>query len=202
MKKILGALFLFLISCGTIAGATFPFSEKGWDSSEKKIVDDGYLTLSEVTIGVTTFDQIVGIFGKSTLYKPDKKNYSPNLLCYKSVNDDTTVVFQSGPLGGWKIITAVWIGKASFVDTSKCAESKLVDRERMQVNGLSLDLNIDDVKKYLGDPTFHNQSFYAYRYEDQTSTEKNKIFDVTSGFEFEFGQHEINWFRVYKQLSN
>jgi len=203
MKAIKSCVaFLLLISCGSIAGAPFPFSKWGWDSSEKKIIDKNYLLLSGVVIGTTTLNEVEGIFGTSEIYKLDKKNYSPNLLCYKSEDDDTGVIFQSGPLGGWKVVTAIWIGKVDFIDEARCAKSTLVDRKKMAVKGLSLDLGISDVKNIIGKPTFHDSSFFAYRYEDKIALEKNKIFDVSSGFEFESGQSQLNWFRIYRQLSN
>ncbi len=202
IKTVPCVAFLLLISCGSIAGAPFPFSKLGWGSNEKKIIDERYLSLSNVVIGTTTLNDVTDIFGQSEIYKLDNKNYSPNLLCYKSAYDDTSVIFQSGSLGGWKVVTAIWIGKVNFIDAARCAKSTLVDRKNMTVKGLSLDLVASDVKNTFGKPTFHNSSFFAYRYEDKTTLDKNKIFDVSSGFEFEFGRRQLNWFRIYRQLSN
>ena len=202
MKRIFCVVTLFLVSCASIAGTPFPFSDFGWDLREKKIIDETYLKLSGVLIGTTTLDEVVSIFGHSEPYRPNNKNHSPELLCYKSESDDTSIIFQSGPLGGWEVVTAIWIGKADLVDEKRCAKSKLVDRERMTVNGLSLGLGANDVKNIVGEPTFRTFSFFAYRYEDQTNLESGEIFDVSSGFEFEFGQNQLNWFRVYQQFSN
>ena len=48
MKKVFCVVTLFLVSCASIAGIPFPFSDFGWDLSEKKIVDETYLKLSGV----------------------------------------------------------------------------------------------------------------------------------------------------------
>lgn len=202
MKKVACLTIFFLVSCVSVAGVPFPFSEQGWNSSEKKAIDENYLRLSGIVIGTTTLDEVIEIFGQSELYRPNKKNYSPNLLCYKSEHDDTSIIFQSGPLGGWKVVTAIWIGNVNFVDATRCAKSKLVDRKKMVVNGLSLDLRIADVKNIIGNPTFKKSSFHAYRYQDKITLDQDKIFDISSGFEFESGQSQLNWFRIYRQLSN
>ena len=204
MKKISCFTILFLISCASIAGTPFPFSEQGWNSSEKKTINENYLWLSGIVVGTTTLDEVVEVFGQSKLYRPNKKNYSPNLLCYKSDLDDASVIFQSGPLGGWKVVTAIWIGNVNFIDATLCAKSKLVDRKKMSVNGLSLDLGIADVENIIGNPTFQNASFLAYRYKDKTTLDEGKIFDISSGFEFDFNfnKQRLNWFRIYQQLSN
>ena len=202
MKRVFCVVTLFLVSCTSNAGAPFPFSDFGWDSSEKRIIDKSYLLLSDVVIGTTTLDEVVNIFGQSEVYRPSKKNYSPSLLCYKSEDDDTSVIFQSGPLGGWKTVTAIWIGKIDLIDEKRCVKSRLVSREKMVVNGLSLGLGIDAVRKIVGKSTFSNPSFLAYRYEGKTTLKNGKILDVSSGFEFEFSQNRLSWFRVYKQLSD
>ena len=202
MKRAFCFVTLFLASCASIAGIPFPCSDFGWDLSEKKIVDKTYLKLSGVLIGTTTLDEVVSIFGHSELYRPNNKNYSPKLLCYQSESDDTSIIFQSGPLGGWEVVTAIWVGKADLVDEKRCAKSKLVDHKKMAVNGLSLGLGVNDVKNIVGEPTFRNFSCFAYRYEDQTNLESGEIFDVSSGFEFEFSQNQLNWFRIYQQFSN
>lgn len=202
MKKLSCVAILFLVSCASIAGAPFPFSEQGWSSSEKKSIDESYLQLSGVVVGTTTLDEVVEIFGQSESYRLNKKNYSPSLLCYKSERDDTSVIFQSGPLGGWKVVTAIWIGNVDFIDAARCSRSKLVDRKKMVLNGLSLDFEVADIKNIMGNPTFHNSSFLTYRYEDKVSLDEDKVFYLSSGFEFGFNKHRLNWFRVYRQLSN
>lgn len=202
MRKTSYLIVLCLISCASVASATFPFSEQGWDASEKRIIDENYLQLSNVVVGTTTLDEVVEIFGQSELYRPNKKNYSPSLLCYKSEHDDSSVIFQSGPLGGWQVVTAIWVGKVNFIDSARCAKSKLVNRKKMEMNGLSLDLRVTDVKNRIGNPTFSNSSFFAYRYEDKITLDEGKVFDVSSGLEFDFNQNQLNWFRIYRQLSN
>ena len=84
MKRVFCAVTLFLVSCASIADIPFPFSDFGRDLREEKIIDKTYLKLSGVLIGTTKFDEVVSIFGQSELYRPNNKNYSPKLLCYKS----------------------------------------------------------------------------------------------------------------------
>ena len=201
MKRVVCLTISFLVSCVSIADVPFPFSEQGWNSSEKKAIDENYLRLSDVVVGTTTLDEVIEMFGQSKLYRPNKKNYSPNLLCYKSEHDDASIIFQSGPLGGWKVVTAIWIGNVNFLDATRCAKSNLVDRKKMVVNGLSLDLEITDVKNIIGNPTFQKPFFHAYRYQDKITLDQDEIFDISSGFEFNFDQRQLNWFRVYRQLS-
>ena len=63
MKRVFCVVTLCLVSCASIAGTPFPFSDFGWDLSEKKIVDKTYLKLSGVLIGTTTLDEVVSILG-------------------------------------------------------------------------------------------------------------------------------------------
>jgi len=197
MKRLSCAVISFLISSTSIAQVPFPFSEQGWNSAEKKIIDKNYLNLLGVTVGTSTLDEVIEVFGQSEIYRSSNKNYSPNLLCYKSEHDNTGVIFQSGPLGGWVIVTAIWIGSMNFVDATRCVKSKLVDRSKLVINGLSLDLEASDVQNIIGKPTYKGSSFLAYRYEDNSET-----FDISSGFEFDFNQYQLGWFRIYRQLSN
>lgn len=204
MKILVGAssiAFFLLASCTSNADIFFPFATWGWDASEKKVISENYLSLSGIVIGTTTLEDVTTIFGKSKPYKPDSKNYSPDLICYLSNKDDTAVIFQSGPLGGWSVVTAILIGRSQFMDVSKCAVSHLVRREKMIINGISLDSKFSVIQYHIGKPTFHESSFIAYRYQD-TAVNNNMLFDISSGLEFELENDEILWFRVYRQLSN
>lgn len=160
------------------------------------------MSLSGVVIGTTTLEEVTTIFGQSKIYKPDNKSYSPSLICYLSDKDDTSVVFQSGPLGGWSVVTAIFIGYSQFVDVSKCSMSNLVNREKLIINGISLVSRLSDIENNIGKPTYHGNSFVAYRYQDTAPLKGGKVFDISSGLELEFEKGQIRWFRVYRQESN
>lgn len=225
MRNISSIIILFLVSCASIAGDLRSFSDQGrpisWtgcragidahlcpfsvqmmiihEHEEQKVIADGYLSLGGVVIGITTLDEVADIFGKSEIYTT--REQSSNFVCYVSENDDTGVVFESGPLGAWIDVTAFVVIKTEFLDVARCKKSKLVDRQKMVVNGLSLGLSVDDVQKKLGKPTYRDTSYLAYRYADKTLL-KDEVFDVTSGIRFGFRGNEITWFDISKVLSN
>lgn len=202
MKLLLCTVMFFLISCLSAAEILFPLDGKGWDLNKKAIIDKRYLHLLGVSIGISTFDDVTNILGKSEAYKTSSKNYAPSLLCYQSVHDDIAVIFQSGPLGGWHVVTAIWIGNANLINTTRCAKSKLVSRKTARMNSLSLNLKPSDVKNIFGDATFNSPLFCAYRFEDEIVLDDDRAFNISSGFEFGFNGHKLSWFRVYRQLSN
>ena len=206
MKYSISLGFLLLASCSIPASVSvsasvpFPFSTLGWEFPAEKIIGDRYLSIAGIVVGTSTLEEAVDLYGPSDSYRGGPENYSPSLVCYTSPNKDLLVVFQSGPLGGWDIITAVWIGKSGYIDDSRCTKSALVREESMTIGDLSLGLTKVELRTAFGTPTFSAPPFYAYRYLDEVESGEKKL-SVSSGLEFEFEQNSLSWFRVYKQFS-
>ena len=181
-----------------------PYVWDGLKINEGQIVPDDYLTLSnaDVVIGKTTMREAADKFGETIIHS---YSYQLNHICYKSNDDDTIVILISDSpdapptSNDWnEVITAIWIGHSRHVDADKdkCSVSNMVSQEITGMNGISLDTNFAKIKEALGEPTFHEEPFVAYKYRGAEFINSN-IYDVLSGLEMEFNADRLEWFSIH-----
>src|SRR5512142_978063 len=72
-------------------------------------------TLLGIVVGNDSLKDVRHRLGNSAIKKIDNEDGRPNIVCYRSsdASDDTMVVFEAGPLGGFQTTTAVTVGHAS-----------------------------------------------------------------------------------------
>lgn len=193
---------LLMVACSPVLSEVhFPHLVHGWETSTAGEIPNHFLSLSNIQIGRSTIDDVYDELGKTVAYRPGSESYSPKLICYLSSTDDTAVVFQSGPLGGWSVITAIWVGRARHVDTAKCSTSDKIDRTRANIGGIFIGTNTLTIKGELGEPTYVEPPHVAYRFETRDETSSETVFDIVSGLEIELEDDCVVWYRVYWQAS-
>ena len=92
------------------------------------------------------------------LFRKDPKiNYSPSLVCYAAhdLSDETSVIFEAGPLGGWKTITAFIVGFKNRIPykIDKYTKSFRIKKGIATEKGVSLGITKKDFISILGTPT-------------------------------------------------
>ena len=210
MKNLLVLILIFSsVSCASSTmrasssndNISFAFSEIGWDKKSNGSLSSEWHVFDRTELYKITLSEVENIYGKAISYRPDTRSYSPSLLCYLSP-DNNVVVFQSGPLGGWSKVTAILIAKKDEYYDKRCIETKEI--QQYSIGGLSLGLNQQEVNALLGNPSYKDKHFSAYRYEQKrrSKIEKNLDIYVTSGIEIGYSETGVvKWFRVYWQES-
>ena len=204
MTKLVSLLFLTIV-CASCAAQSipFPFSDTGWELQTKGLLPEKWHTVGQVSLYKTTLDEIEQFYGKGLRFRADDKNYSPYLQCYL-VKNDHVIVFQSGPLGGWSIVTGILIARKSAYGGAGCG-----GRINFDVPFGVAELRIGDIEgevyNLLGQPSLKTDSLLAYRYEQQGGSKIKGLSDksiyVTSGIEVGLNKGEVIWVRVYWQES-
>jgi hypothetical protein len=99
--KIIFSLVLFIASCISVGEPPAP----------TETLEDSVFMLGPVKIGVTSFDQIRYWFGaaETTSAEPDGSHQQ---ICYVLSSNGRTrhVIFETGPMGGFKKVTGIRIG--------------------------------------------------------------------------------------------
>ncbi|MBL4607827.1 MAG: hypothetical protein JKY01_08375 [Pseudomonadales bacterium] len=129
--------------------------------SGKLNADD--LSIGSISIGTSTFDEVAAKFGKTEIIKSDQEQ-SWVRICYRSVNkgDDTIVLFESGPMGGWTRLTSISITHSKlWKDSALCQSSRLVTKEISTVSGLKIGISTSELVRRLGNPSVITENFYG-----------------------------------------
>ena len=168
---------IFLSACGLIsvvdaeAGAQILPPSPGLPyGSLSEEIDKRHLNIGLVVIGVTSIEELLEGFGKSSVAKGDAG--SPALICYYSVKDKkpTTIIFE-----GWSADKTVPIigftlqtGKIRHVKSgrafAKCSPSAFASSKVKTKSGLRLGIGLKDVIEILGPPLHQSPGkiYYAY----------------------------------------
>lgn len=205
MNKLTGFICLAILTLGCGSAESdihFPFESWGWEDSVQRVIPDDFLSLSSIEVGTSTLEDVRERFGPAVEFRRGNESYSPSLICYLADTDDTAVIFQSGPLGGWSVVTAIWIGHSHHIDVANCTASSKVGREKASIHGVFPGSSFSTIELNLGMPTYRKLPYIAYRFQDQDVSSSDGPFDITSGLELELKNDRVAWFRVYRQASN
>jgi hypothetical protein len=98
MNKII-QWFLFVLLC-----LTFNLAH-----AQTELVPKETFSFDDLKIGSATFDDVQDKYGQTTIIKSGKEDESAIQICYvhTSPKGKTFIVFESGPLGGFKRITSI-----------------------------------------------------------------------------------------------
>lgn len=192
--------FILILFLSNVHAYDYDYSNS-WDVTRNEVIDESFLKFLDFTIGETKIKDVADIFGKSNLNKLNNENYSSVFVCYKSKNNDVSIVFFSGPLGGWEYVTSIGLGEFDFLKKYKCSNLPETYTKESNINGFYFGLGADDVFNLLGNPTYRCENFWAYRYSNKLIRQGLK-YDVSSGVEIKFNKKRIKWVRVYKQVSS
>jgi hypothetical protein len=228
MFRVLAGGLILLISMASGFSedkiSTSPWPVQFWGSGPPTNgeLDSAHTTILGVTIGVHTLEDVMNEFGETTIFRSNSNiTYCPSLICYMScaASDETSIVFEAGPLGGWETITAFVVGRKTDIPFYKdrCTKSSRVMKKITTRSGIRLGMDKDEFTDILGKSTDCEGDRVAYHFLcERKMTEKeikslqlrqeeifgrekkiSPFYDISSGMEARFSGERLVWFRVY-----
>ena len=160
-------------------------------------------TLLGLVIGRHTLSDVVKRLGAAPIVKADRVDGRPNTVCFLSSTDDTLVVFEAGPLGGFETLTAATVAPRSAyaLDAAKCGASRSIDRSSTRMGGLHLGASIAEVSRTLRAPgRAVSNGIVEISFERTTMAKRGTDsveMDTTSGVVARASDDRVVWFSVY-----
>ncbi|MBI5191391.1 MAG: hypothetical protein HZA22_12080 [Nitrospirae bacterium] len=163
--------------------------------------------LSGIAIGNSTLNDVQKKFGVSQVYKDNTYEESPDALYYiSSINDDNTVViFASGPMGGWETVDNITITTKDMLEESniKCTPTKLISRNMRTDSGLVLGLNKQQVENIIGvKPTMVVNDTYVFSTSVQKKMTDAEFDKARSGFTSLSDNYYTLWWYIEARFKN
>lgn len=151
-----------------------------------KIQPDSELTVLGVIIGKTTMNEVKDKFKAKEIYHEGDAGESLYALCFKGPGN-STIAFESGEMGGnERVVHAVSINSAQNpYKLKQICQKTTVIKSKLALNGISLGMSPDIVKKLVGSPTKQDTNTIEYKYAIQIKTDagqKDTISDMTVEF--------------------
>lgn len=136
-----------------------------------------HLTILGLTIGQHTLEDTQKELGKAKFLP--RREQAPKRICYISEKkqDNTTVTFEAGPMGGWELLTAITIasGKVSLKERSSCAIASQVSTNISTEGGLKLGLDRASLESILGKPSRVNGNTFHYEFRTREKMTEKQI---------------------------
>lgn len=164
-------------------------------------------TVLGLTLGKHSLRDVKTRLGEAPVFKARDAEGRPNTVCYVSskLKDNTVVVFEAGPLGGFEDLTSITVGPshaftASFQD---CTKSSKVDRSSAAAGTIRLGADIEVVAKSLRVKVARTKAgLIELPFETPTrikDKQTGKVLegDTLSGVIAEDTGGTIQWFSVY-----
>lgn len=172
-------------------------------SAEPKamIQPDRELTVLGVTLGKTTLNEVKDKFKAKDIYHEGDAAESLYVLCFIGPGN-STIAFESGEMGGSeRVVHAVSINSSQNPYKLKqiCQKTSMI-KSKIALNGISLGMSPDIVKKLVGTPTKQDTNTIEYKYAIQTKTDAGQK-DTTSDMIVEFKDSMSNKITASKMES-
>lgn len=162
-------------------------------------------TLFGLTIGSASIAQVQEKLGAANVVKLGNIDGRPKAVCYRSASDDTVVVFEAGPLGGFDQVTGVTVasGTAFAPPLRDCATSAKISRALAAAGTLRLGADINAVAGQLKiDPRTNSRGVMELPFEATTlrrvnhSAQKTEV-DTSSGIFARVRDRRVIWYHIY-----
>ncbi len=153
---------------------------------------DSELSVLGLVIGKSTLTDVMTKFKSKEIYHEGDQGDVLSFLCYKASNG-ITLSFESKEKGSdKKTITAIAIkGSQSPYRLSKFCEKTSLIKTKLAINGLSLGMSPDLVKRLKGKPSKESGNNIIYQFEVQENS-VNGVVTIASNLEIEFNQSMIS----------
>jgi len=162
-------------------------------------------TVLGLTVGKHSLADVRKRLGAAAIVKSEAIDSRPNTVCFVSSTDDTAILFEAGPLGGFETLTGVTVApKSAYAPAlSNCLASAKVSRISTSAGSLRLGSNITKVAASLR-VTVENrkEGLIEFPFERTTtrkvkgSTEPAEV-DTTSGIVARIANDQVVWFSIY-----
>ncbi len=173
----------------------------------KGVLSDRHRTVVGVTVGKHSLDGVMNILGRAAVVKLERAEGRPSVVCFRSgdPSDDTVVMFEAGPLGGFKQVTAISVGPSSTFGAiqGSCKASKAISREAANAGGISLGIAVEMVAQSVGSPIANTSAgLFEVAFEKtetikESSSGKAWEVDTSSGLVGRARGGLVSWFSVY-----
>lgn len=176
-----------------------------------------HLSVVGVTVGVDELGDVMKRLGQSTVFKIRVAG-RPDAVCYYSSDptDDSVVVFEAGPMGGWHTLTGATVCSSRAIPRYRkfCTKSAKVNRQGTATGGgISRGLSRSVIRRIVGQaPSFVDKVVDEYNWDtakesshstDSGGTEQGDVGrHVLTGFTAVFSNGRLDWFQVYKVESD
>ncbi len=180
--------FIVFLSLGlNVALAEIPLPPKGLVGIAKK-QPDSELSILGITIGKSTLDDVKTKFKSKEIYHEGDAGNTLYVLCFK-ISNGQTIAFESGELrGDTHIVNSISINnpKDAYRLDKVCEKTTLI-KTKLAINGLSLGMSPELIKRLKGKPSQQTANSLLYKYEVKEKAEKGEM-DIVSSFAIEFKQ--------------
>ncbi|MBT5095961.1 MAG: hypothetical protein HOM21_17035 [Halobacteriovoraceae bacterium] len=172
MKK--GPIFLLLFTWLCLAPTAFSKDTtkdrlgKIQNKTHYKKIPDASLTILGIELESTTFNQLHRLLGRTPLRFVIKDNTSFRESCYRG-RDGTILQLLAPTKGEYReqvLVASLGISKYTEAP-SGCASSVRLNKKAKYKSGLRLGMSYLELKKILGNPSFHHQDLLSYRFIHQ-----------------------------------
>lgn len=164
-------------------------------------------TVLGLTLGKHSLHDVKDKFGDAPVFKARDAEGRPNTLCYASdkATDNTVIVFEAGPLGGFEELTGITVGPSHAFGASfqHCTKSSMVDRSSAAAGNLRLGADIRDLANSLRVKVARTKAgLIELPFESPTRLKdkrSGKLLegDTLSGVIADDSGGRIQWFSVY-----
>lgn len=161
-----------------------------------------------LTMGKHTLADVKKHLGEAVVVKMGKTEGRPNSICYRSnkSDDDTVVLFEAGPLGGFEKLTAVTVATVPDIGGAyqDCVRNDKVSRSSAAAGTLKLGGDIEIVRKSLKAAAIGKTKAglvelpfeISAKTRDKASGKVVEI-DTSSGVVARTDHREVKWFSIY-----
>ena len=162
------------------------------------------ITLLDVSIGRDTLDNVRSRFGNVKVsLEPENSASANDEICYSSNNtaDETRVIFGSGPMGGWSIVTTFQVLSRTSQNLL-CTPSPRITRTIATQSGIRLYMPLKELNAKLGRPTQQGKGFAIYSFKQKSDHPGREDFDMLSGVAVTIANARVTSFSVFLIESN
>lgn len=163
-------------------------------------------TILGIVVGQTELTAVMRKLGKVAPKKMENEDGRPVIACYRSSDrsDDTMVVYEAGPLGGFQTVTAVTVGHAPDFGSlvGECLATARVTRSATHAGTLRIGGQLNDTAKALKVRPVVSKAGVTEIALEKTVRRKQRSgadieADVSSGVAARVEDGKIRWFVVY-----
>lgn len=185
------SVFIFIVPCMSKAEGLYKsevflkreeFASFAFDHGTMKPIGSipkGVLNIIGVEIGRSSISGVLSKLGDAYLTKEygESGNYA---LCYRSMkqDDNTVLIFESGPSGGWKTIDGFFLLQNDTYVFEKCILSTNVSVDIKLDAGLRLGMTQNELSSILQTPSAVRGEWRGYIYKGKRKIKETE-FDVT-----------------------
>jgi hypothetical protein len=141
------------------------------------ILEDSHLTILGLTIGKHSITDVYEKLGFTE--QLTRKEHDPTEICYAFEKTENTLIFQAGPMGGWKYLTGFKLlsKNVNYIHKSKCKVIVLQSSLIKTKSGIHLGMDMNQVKNIFGKPSkeVNNRIYFIFKFRRKMTDNEREI---------------------------